>query len=185
MSKITDHDDMERGSLSDDRPKGNPLNKLDVMLQNFLLSKRILKGKRYTCPSRDDCHNDHVVLRGPFQSLCTIITFTKYTLKSIFTVTYFLALLFYTIHLASKDKTAAVQKRDMAYALLMTAYILVPGILATSWMNMVYEVVDRVHGLGVTGTWRFPKRGGAFLVDVGVGVVMTVAIGVVWLVDRA
>ncbi|KAK6498362.1 hypothetical protein TWF481_010954 [Arthrobotrys musiformis] len=166
------------------RTPGNPLNRPDEWLRQFLLSKKILKGKRYSCPSRNDCRNDHKTLRPLLRSLCTAITMTKYALKGIYVITFFLALFFYSQYLTLKNEHTAKARRDIAYALLIAAYIMVPGILVASWMNMVYEVVDRVHGLGVLGTWRFPRRGGSFLVDLVVGIVMAVAFWAVWMVDR-
>ncbi|KAF3277406.1 hypothetical protein TWF132_001708 [Orbilia oligospora] len=184
MSKPPSYDDMDTDASVENRRTRNPLNKPDEWLQRFLLSKKILKGKRYTCPSRDDCRNNHRKLRPLLASFCTIITVIKYSLKFIYTVTFFLALFFYSQYLTFKNKETGKVRKDVAYALLVVAYVMVPGILLTSWMNMVYEIVDRVHGLGVLGTWRFPKRGGSFLVDLAAGAIMAVTFWGVWMVDR-
>ncbi|KAK6497233.1 hypothetical protein TWF506_004706 [Arthrobotrys conoides] len=184
MSKSSSYNGMDTDASNEDRRGRNPLNKPDEWLQQFLLSKKVLKGKKYNCPSRDDCGNEHRKLRPLLASFCTVITVIKYTLKFIYTITFFLALFFYSQYLTSKNKETGKARKDVAYALLIVAYVMVPGILITSWMNMVYEIMDRVHGLGVLGTWRFPKRGGSFLVDLGVGAIMAVAFWGVWMVDR-
>ncbi|KAK6360961.1 hypothetical protein TWF730_007076 [Orbilia blumenaviensis] len=184
MSKDPNNNDMDRDTTIESRAPRNPLNRPDEWLQRFLLSKKILKGRKYTCPSRDDCHNDHRRLRPLLASFCTVITIIKYTLKVIHVITFFLALVFYAQYLTTKDKGLAKSRKDISYALLITSYVMVPGILVTSWMNMVYELVDRVHGLGVLGTWRFPRRGGSFLLDIAVGLVMAVAFWGVWMVDN-
>ncbi|KAK6514623.1 hypothetical protein TWF281_004821 [Arthrobotrys megalospora] len=192
MSKTPDHNSMDTDRAATGRKTSrNPLNRPDEWLQQLLLDKKVLKGKRYTCPSRDDCYNgilysfrDHKALRPLLASFCGVITLTKYSLKLIFIVAYFLSLIFYSQYLTSHKKETGKSHRDVAYALLITGYVMVPGILVTSWLNMVYEIVDKVHGLGISDTWRLPKRGGSFLVDLVVGLVLSLAFWGVWMVDK-
>ncbi|KAF3934458.1 hypothetical protein ABW19_dt0201435 [Dactylella cylindrospora] len=167
----------------------NPLNRPDEWLQRFYISRSLLKWDEYFCPNSDDCENDHIEFRKTFSRDCLLLTITKYFLKLLYFIHLSLAYHFYTVYttlsLSSTRQTDLTKDSISHYKkvclyLLVSAYAISPIMLVFSRMDPMYRIMDEVHGLKVSGTWRFPRRVGCFALDLAVGSLGAAAFFLVW-----